>query len=218
MKDERNDVDNSEILLKQIESARKKHKILKILILFLSLFICGLVVISLNFYGGYKKLEKSFTSFSKEDDSLNTEMLDKMMKEAYKINDNYSSYSTFTSLSLINFSTEMAATLKDEKTRQDVEELVKEYTENEEVKKFFEKLKQDKDFKEILEAPDEEKPIKLFKKMQDPKFMNKYMKILLSDPSFLKMMIKTMSDPRIHSLTKDLPSDMNLINASTATE
>jgi len=206
---------NCSDLLKQIESIKRKQRLLRIVTIFLSVCIIVIIAITWNFYRNYKNIEKSFNYVLYNND-FDDKYLNKMMDEIYTTTPTYSTnISTISSLSMITFSTEIVNALKDESTKKNIEEVANEYLEDKDVRKFIEKMKEDKDFKEIFQASDEKKPLLLFKKMQDPIFMDKYMKMIISDPSLLKAMIKMTSDPRLKDLMKNFSIDFSSINLST---
>jgi hypothetical protein len=211
--------DNLEQLTNEVLAIRKKQRILKILTIFLSFCIIAILSVTYIFYRNYKRFVNSINSPAMSSDEFNksVEIINKAMDDLYKNNPNYQvpSVSTFSSLSLIGFSSDVVSAMRNEKIKEDVEDIAKEVVENEDVKKFFNKLKDDKDFKEIFGARDEEKPLILYKKMQDPRFVGKYTKIIMSDPALLKSLMKLVMDPRMQNMMKNIPSNLDDVKIST---
>jgi hypothetical protein len=211
--------DNLEQLTNEVLAIRKRQRLLKILTIFLSFCIIAILSVTYIFYRNYKRFVNSINSPAISSDEFNksVEIINKAMDDLYKNNPNYQvpSVSTFSSLSLIGFSSDVVSAMRNEKIKEDVEDIAKEVVESEDVKKFFNKLKDDKDFKEIFGAKDEEKPLILYKKMQDPRFVGKYTKIIMSDPALLKSLMKLVMDPRMQNMMKNIPSNLDDVKIST---
>jgi len=203
---------------KELEEIRKRQKFLKILAYVLIAVIFVSFAVFYTVYSNYKKIQNSIqTAIENPETQAKLEEFAKKMEEMSQ-SVTVSTHNQQSSLSMIVFSSEAVSSLTNEEKRKEMEEVAKDFTNDENVKKFMETFKNDPELKEIFESNDKDKPVKLMKKMQDPKFMQKMTNILLSNPEMMQSLIKMSTDPRMQNIMKSAPEEIKKIKVSTQTK
>ncbi|MCX7905370.1 MAG: hypothetical protein N2446_01545 [Elusimicrobiales bacterium] len=201
-KKDKNTQENQKII-GEVEKLKKRDKFLKIILIILIFIVIIFSIIIYIVYINYKKFSKTV-----EETITNIEQEIKIedLKQQTQI---ISSSISFENSSLSKIGTlpkDIIETVSKSENIKNVEEIVEDYYNDPAINQFIEKFKNDPEIKEIFELPPKERPIKMFKKMNDPKFMQKITKEFLSNPELMKSFMKMGTDPRIQYMIQNISS------------
>ncbi|MGC9070458.1 MAG: hypothetical protein ACP5IO_04015 [Elusimicrobiales bacterium] len=187
----------------EVEAIRKRNRLLKILIIILTSIIIIFAAIVYFLYSRYTSISKNIEEvvFKISQENKTNNLADQIVSN-HQLTPSSISFES-SSLSKIGFSKEMMESMVNSQNTKKVEEIVDEYYNDPAINSFIEKFRNDPEIKDIFEAPPKERPLKMFKKMNDPIFMQKITKELLSNPQLMKSLMKMGTDPRIYQMMKN---------------
>ncbi|MCX7642095.1 MAG: hypothetical protein N2Z20_05625 [Elusimicrobiales bacterium] len=206
------DNEENKKIIEEVEKIRKREKFLKIISIILLLTIIISFTIVYVLYNNYRKVSQTMEEVvNKIEQEIDTNKHIEELKQNTQIITSSISFES-TSLSKIGgLSKDIIETASKSENIKNVEEIVDDYYNDPAINQFIEKFKNDPEMKEIFELPPKERPIKMFKKMNDPKFMQKITKEFLSNPELMKSFIKMGTDPRIQNIMKNISNKDNVL-------
>lgn len=205
------DIKNQQIV-EEVEKIRRKEKFLKVITFILSSIIIISLIIVYYLYRNYKKMSRVMEEVvtNIEENISQNNSIEEITKNAQSVISSSISLESSSLSKIGGFSKDLIEAANRPETAKNVEELVDEYYNDPAINKFIEKFRNDPDMKDIFEAPQKDRPMMMFKKMNDPKFMQKITKEFLSDPQLIQSFMKMGTDPRIQQMMKQTSKDRTL--------
>lgn len=212
---ENNNSNKNENIVEELNKIKKRQKLLKLLTIFLSFIVFISFIGFAIIYYQYKKIQNSFEIIIQNSQTQQkledlTSQFSNVISTQHTLSQNQQS-----SLSMIGFSKDMITSVNDKETQKNIEELTDEYMNDEDIKKFIENINDDPELKTLFDHKNT--PLNLYKKMQDPKFMQKMMNKFMNNPKLFQTMIKMVTDPKMQNIMKNMPDEIKKINISSQT-